>query len=133
VIVTPERAQIVKELRFLATSRRDYCYACPKTVEEFYQLRPQELGVHEEHIAADWLADIIEGKNDARGWLPSWRWGEWDAVREASAETLRKLRESCEADHRVKAYATGYAHASGRTTLTAEDWNVARQWLGVSS
>lgn len=31
--------------------------------------------------SAKWLADVVEGSNDARGWLPSWRWDEWEERR----------------------------------------------------
>jgi hypothetical protein len=71
------RGSIVADLRFLAEARKDYCHRCPETQNEMRDMGPSALGVHDGHATASWLADIIEGSNDAMGWLPSWRWDEW--------------------------------------------------------
>lgn len=73
------RAQIVADLRYLATARKDYCNRCPEHQGDMMQMTPTEVGVHDGHATASWLADIIAGANDAKGWLPSWRWDEWEA------------------------------------------------------
>lgn len=70
------RQLLAAELRRLGEYRRDYC-RCPKTAPDYYQMDPMALAVHEEHATAEWLADIVEGVNDGRGWMPSWRWGDW--------------------------------------------------------
>lgn len=75
------RRQVATELRQLGAWRREYCHACPKDAGDYHQLKPMELAIHEEHATADWLADIVEGKNDAMGWLPSWRWDDWTKLR----------------------------------------------------
>ena len=73
------RRQVAEDLRWLAVARKDYCRRCPETQGDMHDMGPLALAVHEEHATASWLADIIEGKNDAMGWLPSWRWDEWQA------------------------------------------------------
>lgn len=73
------RAAIVSDLRFLAEARKDYCHRCPEHQGDMNEMGPMALAVHEEHATALWLADIVEGTNTARGWLPSWRWSEWTA------------------------------------------------------
>lgn len=75
------RRQVAEELRQLGEWRREYCHACPQSQGDYHAMDPMALAVHEEHETARWLADIVEGKNDAMGWLPSWRWGEWTALR----------------------------------------------------
>lgn len=73
------RAKIVSDLRYLAEARKDYCGRCPEHQGDMMQMTPTEMGVHDGHATAAWLADIVEGSNDAKGWLPSWRWDEWEA------------------------------------------------------
>lgn len=77
-----ERARIVEQLRFLADARKDYCHSCPQSADAYHTMDAMALAVHEEHAAASWLADIIEGTNTGQGWLPSWRWLEWKELRE---------------------------------------------------
>lgn len=72
------RAKIVADLRFLAAARKDYCQRCPEHQGDMHEMGPTALAVHEDHSAAAWLADILEGTNDAKGWLPSWRWDDWE-------------------------------------------------------
>ena len=69
--------EIIADLRFLAEARKDYCARCPETQNEMRDMTPTELGVHDGHATAAWLADILEGTNTGHGWLPSWRWDEW--------------------------------------------------------
>lgn len=71
------RQQIAAELRKLGEYRREYCHSCPQTAADYHAMDPIALAVHEEHTTAGWLADIVEGTNDAKGWLPSWRWDDW--------------------------------------------------------
>lgn len=72
-----EREVVVEALRFLAAARKEYCHRCPEHQGDMAAMSVTDLAVHEEHATADWLADIIAGSNDAKGWLPSWRWDEW--------------------------------------------------------
>ncbi|MDN3309577.1 hypothetical protein QWJ90_01395 [Microbacterium oryzae] len=58
-----EREKAAANLRWLADARAEYDH---------------EATQREAH-AARLLADIIDGQNDASGWLPSWRWDEWAA------------------------------------------------------
>lgn len=80
------RKIVAAELRQLGVWRREYCRSCPQTALEYQGMDPMALAVHEEHTTAEWLADIVEGKNDAMGWLPSWRWDDWAKFREGSGE-----------------------------------------------
>ena len=73
------RRQVADELRWLAAGRKQYCHRCPESQNEMRDMSPTDLGVHDGHATADWLADIVERKNDAKGWLPSWLWDEWEA------------------------------------------------------
>jgi hypothetical protein len=80
-----ERTALVADLRFLAASRAEYCRSCPKSQADMHAMSVPELAVHEEHKAAEWLANIIENDTGAPGWLPSWRWGEWEARRRGNS------------------------------------------------
>jgi hypothetical protein len=75
------RAEVVAELRLLAAARKDYCHRCPEHQGDMAAMSPTDLGVHDNHATAEWLADIIEGTNAGHGWLPSWRWDEWPNTR----------------------------------------------------
>ncbi|WDH80186.1 hypothetical protein PTQ19_07080 [Microbacterium esteraromaticum] len=71
--MTDERARIVAELRWLADARQEY------VTDTFPQ-------IEQEVRTARHLADILERKTPVAdggqgfGWLPSWRWGEWDQM-----------------------------------------------------
>jgi hypothetical protein len=81
------RKQVAEDLRFLAAARKDYCARCPEHQGDMHEMGNMALAIHEEHMSASWLADIIDGKNDAKGWLPSWRWDEWKARSITTQET----------------------------------------------
>jgi len=51
----------IADLRWLADRRDEYTHVA------------EEVG------AVCLVAAILDGKNDAVGWLPSWRWDEWAA------------------------------------------------------
>lgn len=72
-----DRARIVADLRFLATTRAEYCHRCPESQSDMAEMSQADLALHTEHSTAAWLADIIDGQNSGSGWLPSWRWDEW--------------------------------------------------------
>ena len=74
-----DRARVVADLRFLAKGRAAYCFRCPQTATEMQGMSPSEIAVHAEHEAAEWLANILAGSNDGKGWLPSWLWDAWEA------------------------------------------------------
>lgn len=80
------RRAVAEELRQLGEWRREYCRSCPQTAADYHAMDPMALSVHEEHATAAWLADIVEGKNDAMGWLPSWRWDDWTKLRAAGSK-----------------------------------------------
>lgn len=67
------RQRIINELRWLADKRDEYST----------DMLPQ---IHEQAQTARQLADILERKTpvvdggEGWGWLPSWRWDEWDAM-----------------------------------------------------
>lgn len=74
-----ERMKMIADLRFLAAARKEYCPGCPKTQSDMAAMNQIALCIHEEHVTAAMLADILEGTNTAHGWLPSWRWDAWNA------------------------------------------------------
>lgn len=52
----------VADIRWLASARDDY----------------DDPGVREHTDVARLVADILTSQNDGYGWLPSWRWDEWE-------------------------------------------------------
>lgn len=78
-------SKAVEQLRFLADARKAYCHRCPANQEEAQGLSWQDLAVHEEHATAAWLAEILEGGNDGKGWLPSPLWSDWEALRRGTS------------------------------------------------
>lgn len=52
----------VEDIRWLADARDDYA----------------DPNVREHTDVARLVADILSGKNEGYGWLPSWRWDEWE-------------------------------------------------------
>lgn len=68
-----ERSRIIEELRWLAAAREEY------VTDVFPEI------AREVHTARH-LANILERKipvvdgGDGFGWIPSWRWEEWDAM-----------------------------------------------------
>lgn len=71
------RAAIVSELRWLAKAREEY-------------QTPVFPGIEREVHTAYLLADILERRHPVAdggqgfGWLPSWRWDEWDQMGSSS-------------------------------------------------
>ena len=43
-------------------------------------MSPIDQAIYSEYAAAKQMADILEVKNDARGWLPARLWDEFDAL-----------------------------------------------------
>lgn len=80
-----ERAKILAELRFLAEGRRQYCHLRhevegateQEAVSSYRAASPTEQFVHNQHTVVAWAADVIEGKADTWGWLPSWLWDKY--------------------------------------------------------
>lgn len=70
-----ERARTIQILRFLAASRKEYFRADRDLPYSEWSTNDQVI--HAQFTTADLLADILEGKDDAQGWLPSWRWDEY--------------------------------------------------------
>ena len=52
----------IEDIRWLASARDDY----------------DDAGVREHTDTARLVADILASDNDGYGWLPSWRWDEWE-------------------------------------------------------
>lgn len=73
------RAKIVADMRWLAEARKEYCQRCPEHQGDMHDMGPTALAVHDDHDAAERLADILDGSPNWKGWLPSWRWDEWEA------------------------------------------------------
>lgn len=70
-----------EKLRWLADARAEYVDGPFETVEQFHSLSPTMQIIAREVIITRMLADILEGKNDAEFWLPSWKWDDWDALK----------------------------------------------------
>ncbi len=74
-----ERARVIAELRWLADARKEY------ETDTFPQIA-------REVQTARQLADILERKTPVSdggqgfGWIPSWRWNEWDDMAAHDAE-----------------------------------------------
>ena len=89
----------IEDIRWLASARDDY----------------DDAGVREHTDTARLVADILASDNDGYGWLPSWRWDEW----EDRLQHLSPVSEVCTA---------GFAHAMHIWTL---DDGQARYCPGV--
>lgn len=73
-----ERERIIAQLRFLSRARREYFRGEePEHSGELDAMQTSDLLVWSESRTADQLAAVLAGVNDAKGWLPSWRWSEW--------------------------------------------------------
>lgn len=71
-----------EKLRWLADARAAYINGPFDTPKEYFALSPSMQNIASEVLTARILADILEGKNDAYGWLPSWKWEDWEALNE---------------------------------------------------
>lgn len=70
-----------EKLRWLADARAKYVDGPFETIKQFHSLSPTMQSVAREVMTARMLADILEGKNNAYGWLPSWKWDDWDELK----------------------------------------------------
>jgi len=70
----------VQKLRWLADARAAYVDGPFETVGQFFELSPTMQSIAREVMTVRMVADILEGQNDASGWLPSWKWDEWAAI-----------------------------------------------------
>lgn len=69
-----------EKLRWLADARAEYVDGPFSTVDEFHRLSPTMQSIAREVMTVRLAADMLDGINDAFGWLPSWKWDEWDQV-----------------------------------------------------
>lgn len=85
-----ERERLIGNLRWLAKSRAEYCrlpHADEDAAIRAYHESSRLMQVlHDEHTTAEAIADLLDGSNDGMGWLPSWRWDEWRAIRAVSEQ-----------------------------------------------
>lgn len=70
------RADVAEDLRFLAEARADYDRGTAPEPDQMDDAQKAAC-IRAEHVAAGWLAGIIEMSKAPAGWLPSWRWAEW--------------------------------------------------------
>lgn len=72
---------VAARLRFLAAARREYFHGSePETSTDLDRMDSAQLMIWTQVRSAEQLANIIEGTDDAKGWLPSWRWSEWESL-----------------------------------------------------
>lgn len=71
----------VEKLRWLADARAEYVSGPFETVNGYFALPDAERAIAREVLAARQLADILEGVNDGCGWLPSWKWDDWEEIK----------------------------------------------------
>lgn len=77
----PTREQVVRLLSLLADGRAEYFHGKePEHQGDLRAMRFDELIIYAEREAARHIRDIVAGDNDGRGWMPSWRWDDLDAV-----------------------------------------------------
>lgn len=67
----------VDRLRWLADARAAYVDGPFSTVDEFFRLTLTMQSIAREVMTVRLAADMLDGTNDACGWLPSWKWDEW--------------------------------------------------------
>ncbi|WP_295851202.1 hypothetical protein [uncultured Microbacterium sp.] len=70
----------VEKLRWLADARAAYVDGPFDTVEQFFALSPTMQSIASEVMTVRQAAAMLDGTNDACGWLPSWKWDEWAAI-----------------------------------------------------
>lgn len=75
------KADVVAQLRWLAAARAEYDH-----IPEggYHSATASDQLVHHEHRGVSGVADILEGISDGMGWLPSWRWDEWQVMRDGA-------------------------------------------------
>jgi hypothetical protein len=76
------RKKVIRELRWLAAARAEYCHIDHDSVQAYLDASQTQKYIHHEHTSAEMLANILAGTNDGMGWLPSWRWDEWADIRD---------------------------------------------------
>ena len=80
----------ISDLRWLADRRDEY--GGPRKVEnvtDYFALSDTEKRIYDAVKDVHHTADILAGDNDGCGWLPSWRWDEWERRKSARAEADR--------------------------------------------
>lgn len=71
------RREIAARLDGLGNGRLEYVgRPLPANGDEIEMLGGMRGSIYGEATGAKWLARIIRGETDDRGWLPSWRWGQ---------------------------------------------------------
>lgn len=83
------RSHLLTELRWLAAARAEYCHIDHTDVRAYLDASDMEQHIHQEHAVVEGVADILDGTNDGMGWLPSWRWDDWEALRSGSEGETR--------------------------------------------
>jgi hypothetical protein len=74
-------ARAIADLRHLADARAAYVHFDMDAVRHWDQLTSSDRTLMTQVQTTRQLASILDGTDDARGWLPSWRWDEWDERR----------------------------------------------------
>lgn len=72
------RHDVADDLRYLAEARADYDRGTAPEPEDMDDAQKAAC-IRAEHVAAFWLAGIIELSKSPAGWMPSWRWSGWEA------------------------------------------------------
>ena len=129
------RTRIVAQLRFLSAARSEY-YRGPEPQHsgDLDAMRTGDLLVWAESKAASLLADVIAGENDAKGWLPSWLWDEWEELTSSTppgpdAPTLAAAIETTLRDTTACACSEAYCPSrNGAETVKAAVRAVLREW-----
>jgi len=72
-------------VRWLAKARAEYCHLPHEDqralINSIIEGDRGTQALHTQHETAEQIADMLDGSNDGMGWLPSWRWDEWAAIR----------------------------------------------------
>ena len=71
---TVERAKITSYLDRLSEGRMEYVHTKVEHAGDIEAMGGLQAVVYGEATGAKWLARILRGETDDRGWLPSWRW-----------------------------------------------------------
>lgn len=75
-------AQAIDDARWLAEARAGYSsFRETKNAAEFFALSDPERAIHTQVVTARQIADLLAGDDDGMGWLPSWKWDEWEERR----------------------------------------------------
>jgi hypothetical protein len=71
------RAAAIAEVRFLAEARAAYGHLSSglSTCKS-----ENDLAIDLQVNSVNLIADILDGRDDAKGWLPSWKWDDFDIL-----------------------------------------------------